>query len=191
MDMLTQLRQDSGGFIASALADRAAAPSPSSPSAPAVPGLMAYSPIAPPVEFEVELRSGRWPVVQFHEGDWGKVVAGRPAALGGDSRQPAASAATPPTALAAPCPDCGSPFFWEDLAGEVHCCECVAIPSRRMAKEAWEVRWQVQVAGGVRRAVWAIYQPVHWRPFAHLETSEQSLLQGRGGNGGSSSPDDF
>lgn len=67
-----------------------------------------------------------------------------------------------PSATPQPCPTCGCPFFWEDLGGRVHCCECVPIPSRRMAAEAWFVYWSPD------GAYWGPWEFKHWDPYAHL-----------------------
>ena len=74
----------------------------------------------------------------------------------------------PPKALPEPCPTCSCPFWWESLGGQVHCCQCVEIPSRRMVREAWQVLWDP--AEG--RAYWAAWEPVYFQPFAHLEKVE-------------------
>lgn len=130
--------------------------------------------IEPPVEWRLPAEHGGWPVVQFHEGDWGPGGGVAPDSLPGMAGSP------PPRDLPVPCPVCGCPFCWSDLAGGSHCCECVAIPSRRMAREAWQVVW---VNGA---AAWRAWEPRYWRPFAHLEAAEQQRQAGEAkqSNGG-------
>lgn len=78
----------------------------------------------------------------------------------------------PPAASPWPCLACadergvgGSAYFWQDVAGRVHCIECVPIPSRAMSNGlGWQVLWDA--AEG--RAVWAPWTPAYWDPFAHL-----------------------
>lgn len=67
-----------------------------------------------------------------------------------------------------PCPACGCPLAWEDLAGRLHCCECIPIPARRMAKDAWVLMWR---AG---RAVWEPHEFRHWNPYGHIEAAERA-----------------
>jgi hypothetical protein len=85
------------------------------------------------------------------------------------------SAASPlPTVAAEPCAKCGGPYFWGDVYGGVHCCECEPIPSRRLATgAAWQVCWSA--AGNS----WADWTPQHWNPFAHLEAAEAAALAAR------------
>lgn len=69
-----------------------------------------------------------------------------------------------PRAAAAPCGKCGSPFFWSDQMGGLHCCECVPIPSRSIASgDAWRVLWSPQ------GNVWEDWTPLYWNPFDHAE----------------------
>lgn len=71
-----------------------------------------------------------------------------------------------PAALSALCNACGSALWWEDLARAFHCCECQAIPSRRMLRGLWRVVW---ANGG---AAWARYRPQRWDPLGHLVAAE-------------------
>ena len=86
----------------------------------------------------------------------------------------------PPVAAPAPCPTCGCVFWWQDIGDvqgdNLHCCECVAIPSRKMAKGSWAVVLEVDPPKFVgqplsvhSRAAWHEYSPVRWHPFAHLD----------------------
>lgn len=67
--------------------------------------------------------------------------------------EPAAPATPPPDAAPEPCGACGSPFFWQDLGGQVHCRWCVEIPSRRMVRELWQVIWSPADS----TACWAVW----------------------------------
>jgi len=64
-----------------------------------------------------------------------------------------------PKQLSASCAACGCPMHWQDLAGNLHCCQCVLIPSRSMADSAW-----LSTANG-----WEPYQPARWNPYQHLD----------------------
>lgn len=81
-----------------------------------------------------------------------------------------------------PCHQCGSPIFWESLAGSFHCPECQPIPSRRMAKRAWRLLWWPiggadGEPGGQRVGKWAAFEPRYWQPFAHLEAAERAARE--------------
>ena len=60
--------------------------------------------------------------------------------------------------LATPCLACGGIFWWLDIAGQTHCCECVPIPARRMLASLW-----MSPTTG-----WEPWEPVGWEPFGHL-----------------------
>lgn len=77
--------------------------------------------------------------------------------------------ASPDWPLPALCGVCGCQFCWEDLAGELHCCECFPIPVRRLAVELWR-------PGGdnPERPRWVVWEPAgYWEPFGHLAAAEQ------------------
>lgn len=93
-----------------------------------------------------------------------------PAAAGNQPPQPADPQ---PPVPAMPCVHCGSPFWWQDLAGAFHCCQCLAIPSRRMLRGLWQVIWAVPPGHTRPRACWARWRPQHWNPFEHLEAAER------------------
>jgi hypothetical protein len=107
--------------------------------------------------------------VERHEPRWWV----EPDDLAAEPNQPALdphSAPTSPAASPAPCPACACPMFWRDLTNEIHCCECVGIPSPRMVRDAWRVAWNQ----GKQEAYWMPYQPVYWQPFSHPKQEDLS-----------------
>lgn len=158
MNLLTQLRQSRETFSE----QPSALPPTATP--PSVPPLADIPTIDPPLEYRLPSEHGGWLVVQFHEGDWGP---GGGAGGADEGLGPGMAGPEPPRQPPSPCPTCGCPFWWEDLGRELHCCQCVAIPSRRMAREAWQVVWLNDAAA------WRVWEPRYWKPFAHLEAEEQ------------------
>lgn len=51
----------------------------------------------------------------------------------------AAPAIEPPSAPPEVCSKCGSPFFWEDVAGRIHCQGCEKVPAVRLVKDFWVI----------------------------------------------------
>lgn len=67
-----------------------------------------------------------------------------------------------PMSASVSCVSCGCPMFWQDLAGSVHCCDCVAIPASSMVDSTWIAT----------EAVWEPYRPKHWNPLGHLKARD-------------------
>ena len=195
MDLLARLRQDSIAFAAAAVAEalaetEAAAPGgppygqPPPPILPTLPPSLpgepspTPSPTLPaafgsPAPWLHPVRFGPWLIIPGWPDDpaeMGAVPLAVP--VGGEAALPAGLSVPQPRAEPIPCRGCvpagdaGCPYFWEDLAGELHCVLCVPIPARSMAVEAWRV-----VQCGERRW-WALWDPGRWNLFEHLEAEE-------------------
>lgn len=73
-----------------------------------------------------------------------------------------------PTAEPFICQPCLCAYFWEDIAGRMHCVECDRIPSLKMLKDFWQA-----IPGPERNAMRA-WSAVGWdRWFPSVKTLEQ------------------
>lgn len=188
MDPLAKLRQDPAAFAVVAVAETVAIATNGPPYNPPLlstttadtatkpaPVTVSVTPpvtVAPPADFGSPepwlnpVRVGPWLVTPAWPDDpaeMGAVPLVEPAA--GVAAIPLGPTGPQPRRTPAPC-DCGCPWFWEDLAGELHCVLCVLIPARSMAVEAWKL-----VEHGERRW-WAVWEPGRWNLFEHLEAEE-------------------
>lgn len=71
------------------------------------------------------------------------------------------------------CAMCGGGVYWSDLAGGLHCCECVPIFSRRFFVELWEAAPFADDSARGYGLAWAYCRPQRWNPLAAIEAEER------------------
>lgn len=190
MDILGSLRKDPKAFaseaesMAAALVEFPLAERLESPPAPPAPD----APDAPPAEPAASLWDnnepgsywrqvdGRWEPIEDHAFEL--LVAEAPS---GSLVDRVTKRILPPQPSRTPdrCGTCLCTYFWEDLQGQLHCCECVTVFSRRILRQLWRVvSWWDHMGGqAVERLAWDHWTPGKWNPFETIEQQEEERME--------------